>query len=138
MIKNKKKTTKAKRKVVRCKKKKTAKKKTTKKKTTKKKVRKKKLKKSKRKRRKKVSMEDIYSIINKVQLGKKRVTFATSITESPTIENNIKDAELKYNKREMKTQVVFTIYPNDEKYEEDLFHFDITDDEIPEIGQIFG
>ena len=139
MIKTKnKKTSKAKNKVVKSKKK-TTKKKTTKKKATKKKTTKKRVVK-KRPRRKKILMEDIYAIINKVQFGKKRVTFVTELTEAPTIENNIKDVDLKYDKIEMKTQVVFTVHPNDQKYEDemDTMHFDIMDDEIPDIGQIFG
>ena len=111
-----------------------------KKKTAKKKIVKKKFSKKKRKRRKKISMEDIYSIINKVQFGKKRITFVTDLTEAPIIENNIDDVGLEYKKVEMKTQVVFTIYPNDQKYDDemDTLHFEIMDDEIPDIGQIFG
>ncbi len=111
-----------------------------KKKTAKKKIVKKKFSKKKRKRRKKISMEDIYSIINKVQFGKKRITFVTDLTEAPIIENNIDDVGLEYKKVEMKTQVVFTILPNDEKYEDEMdnLHFDIMDDEIPDIGKIFG
>ena len=160
MIKTKnKKTSKVKSKVVRCKnkkKKKTVKKKVVKKKTkkkavkkkiAKKKVVKKKTKKKKAvkktrkyKKRKKILMEDIYAIINKVQFGKKKITFVTELAEAPTIENNIRDVGLDYNKVEMKTQVVFTIHPNDEKYEDEMdnLHFDIMDDEIPDIGQIFG
>ncbi len=122
MKKNKKKiTTKVKKKVVKYKKKK----------ATKKKVK-------KRKRKKKILMEDIYSIINKVQISRKKTTFATKIADSPIIENNIKDVDLKYDKIEMKTQVVFTLYPNDIKYEEDILQLEIMDDEFPDIGQIFG
>ena len=85
-------------------------------------------------------MEDIYAIINKVQFDKKKITFVTDLIEAPTIENNIKNVELKYDKIDMKTQVVFTIHPNDQKYEDEMdsMHFDIMDDEIPDIGQIFG
>jgi hypothetical protein len=150
MIKTKnKKTLKVKRKKLISKGKKKAVKKKTKKKTvkngavkkktvTKKKLVKKKTK--KRVKRKKILMEDIYAIINKVQFRKKKITFVTELTEAPTIENNIKDVGLDYKKVEMKTQVVFTILPNDEKYEDEMdnIHFDIMDDEIPDIGQIFG
>lgn len=141
MIKTKnKKTSKVKSKVVRCKKKKKVVKK--KKKTVKKKTKKKKAVKKTRKykKKKRILMEDIYAIINKVQFGKKKIIFVTDLEEAPTIENNIRDVGLDYNKVEMKTQVVFTIHPNDEKYEDemDILHFDIMDDEIPDIGQIFG
>ena len=138
-----KKATKVKKKVVKSKNKKTVKKKSSKRKTlTKKKktltktVKKKKT--VKRKKRKKICMEDIYSILNKVQFGKKNVTFSTDLIDAPTIENNIKDSELKYNKVEMKTQVVFTLYPDENRNEEDILCLEMMDDEIPDIEQIFG
>lgn len=128
-----------------------SKKTTTKKKKTKKKARvvksKKKIVKSvrkysrrkTRKRKKKVVMEDIYTILNKVQIGKKRVTFATYIVDAPTIENNIRDVGLSYKKAEMKTQIVFTIFPNEIEYGDDqVLPLEIMDDEIPDMGQIFG
>jgi len=84
-------------------------------------------------------MDDIYAILNKVQLTKRQITFASNITESPTIENNIKDAGLPYKKTEMKTQVVFTISPNDVEYgDEGVLLLEIMDDEIPDIDKIFG
>lgn len=84
-------------------------------------------------------MEDIYSILNKVQTGKKRVIFASYIMDAPTIENNIRDVGLTYKKVEMKTQVVFTVYPNNIQYDdEDMIKLEIMDDEIPDIDQIFG
>ena len=128
-----------KKKVVKRKKKKAVKKVVKKKKATKKKkkvVKKKKTK--KRKRKKKIFMQDIYAIINKVQFGKKRVVFATTLDEAPVMENNFKDVELKYDKVEMKTQVVFTLYPSDIQYEQDLLELETLDDEIPDIDQIFG
>ncbi len=161
MKKVKKKTSKVKKKTVKLKKvakKKTVKKKTVKKKAVKKRAVKKKIVKKKkavkrktakkkkaknvkkrRRRKKKISMEDIYSILNKVQIGKKKVTFASYLDDAPTIENNIKDVELKYKKVEMRTQVVFTVYPNDTQYEDDhMLKLEILDDEIPDIDQIFG
>ena len=92
----------------------------------------------KRKKRKRISMEDIYSIINRVQFGKKKIIFSTDLTEAPTIENTVKDAELKYNKVEMKTQAVFTLYPSENRYEEDLLCLEMLDDEIHDVEQIFG
>lgn len=145
--KKRKKAVKVKKKIVKSRKKskkKAVKKRLLEKKATKKKVRRKKKvalkrKKKKRQRRKKISMEDIYVILNKVQIGKKKITFASSIDDAPTIENTIRDVELRYNKIEMKTQVVFTIYPGENDYEEeDIMILEIMDDEIPEIGQIFG
>jgi uncharacterized protein (DUF2225 family) len=102
-------------------------------------VKSKKIKKKTRNRKKKIQMGDIYSIINKVQICKKEITFATSLTDAPTIENNIKDVGLHYKKTEMKTQVVFTILPNDTQYEDEhMLKLEILDDEIPDLDQIFG
>lgn len=129
-------TKKVKRKKVQLKKK-VAKKTTTKKKTTrKKKTIKKKV--VKRKRKKKITMDDVYKILNKVQIGKKKITFAMFVDESDTAENIIKDVELKYDKAVMKTQTVFTIYPRDKDEELDILDVDYLEDEIPEEGQIFG
>lgn len=151
MKKTKKRTTKVKKKVVRLKKKKAVKKKTVKKKikrrvsklkkTVKRTAKKKRAKNAKktRRRKKKISMEDIYSILNKVQIGKKKVIFASHMVDAPTIENNIKDVDLVYRKVEMKTQVVFTVYPNNTQYDEDhMIKLEIMDDEIPDVDQIFG
>jgi hypothetical protein len=141
MIKVKKKTVKVKKKTVKYKKKtakKKAVKKTTKKKTVKKKAVKKKTTK-KRKRKKKILMEDIYVILNKVQISKKKIIFVTELNDAPTIENNIRDIDLRYKKVEMKTQVVFTVYPNGTDYGDDcMLKLEILDDEIPDIDQIFG
>ena len=129
-------------------KKKATKKKKVSKKTTKKKLVKKKTKqkknvkrKVKRKRKTKISMEDIYSIINKVQLNRKKKIFTTDIILAPTIENIIKDQEIKYKKIEQKTQVVFTLYPSeqcfDDKLNEELMEIDFLEDEISDPEQIF-
>ena len=38
----------------------------------------------------------------------------------------------------MKTQAVFTVYPNENDDELDILDIEYLDDEIPEEGQIFG
>jgi hypothetical protein len=90
-------------------------------------------------RKHKVSMEDLYSIINKIQLGNKEYTFYTTVDESFIVENTVKDVELRYKKDVMKTQVVFTIYPPEHKPEDVniVEHIELMDDEIPDINQIF-
>jgi len=121
-------------------KKKVVKKKVVKKKVVKKKVVKKKVVK-KRKRRKKFFMKDLYPILNKVQLKRKPVTFVTETIEAAIVENTIKDLGLIYSKRDMKTQVEFTVKPNKDDIfdrEEDMLDdLEYLDDEIPEIDQIF-
>ena len=131
-----------KKKVIKRKKKKVVKKKKrNKRKINKKKVvRKKRKSKKKRKRRKKFLMKDLYPILNKVQLKRKTITFVTELIEAAIVENTIKDLELVYSKKEMKTQVEFTVRPNKEnifKNEEELLDIEYLDDEIPELDQIF-
>jgi anaerobic ribonucleoside-triphosphate reductase len=93
----------------------------------------------KRRRKRKIKMDDIYKILNKVQINKKPNTFATSFEESDTIENVIKDALLEYKKTVMVTQVVFNVYPNKNLPEpEDILQIEYLDDEVPQSGQIFG
>ena len=120
--------------------KKTKKKKTNKKKVVKNKKKRKSKKKKRRKKRKKFLMKDLYPILNKVQLKRKTVTFVTELIEAAIVENTIKDLELVYSKKEMKTQVEFTVKPNKEnifKDEEELLDIEYLDDEIPELDQIF-
>lgn len=89
--------------------------------------------------KKKIAMDELYSIINKVQLGRKKITFATDIIDAIPIEHTIQDAEVEYDKVQMKTQVVFTLRPSSEpKYEDNILdHIDIMEDEIPDLNQIF-
>ena len=117
-------------------KKKTTKKKIVKKRATKKKTAKKKV--VKRKRKKKITMDDVYKILNKVQIERKKMIFAMFEEDSSIAENIIRDVGLRYNKDVMKTQVVFTIFPNEEDDELDILDIDYLEDEIPEEGQIFG
>lgn len=121
------------------KKKKTTKKKLVKKKkiTKKKLVKKKVLKKKKRVKRKKISMEDFYRILNRVQINKKEASFATNIIEADMVENIIKDVGIKYVKIDMKTQTVFTLFPKEEDDDCFITDIDYLDDEIAEEGQIF-
>lgn len=93
----------------------------------------------KKDRKKKVGMDELYSIINKVQIGRKKVVFACDFVDAATIEHTIKDAEIKYTKVEMKTQVVFSLTPdNSTKYEDAILdQIEILEDEIPDDTQIF-
>lgn len=96
------------------------------------------VKKNKRKRKDKIGIDDVHKKINKVQVQKKTIVFATNIEESPTIENIIKDANVEYKKDTMKTQVVFTMLPSEDTNDLHLLDIDFLSDEIPEEGQIFG
>jgi len=94
-------------------------------------------KKVKRKRKKKMTIDDLYKIINKVQSKRKPITFITELIEASTMENIIKDTIDKYDKKIMVTQVMFTLYPNPEDNYDDMLKVEYMDDEIIEEGQIF-
>jgi hypothetical protein len=92
-------------------------------------------------KRGRVSMEDLYLIFNKAQLGGKKITFTIALSECPTVENMIRDAEIKYEKVEMKTQAVFTLFPSEKEIVDEavLKHLEIyeDEDEDPNVGMLF-
>ncbi|GAF84694.1 unnamed protein product, partial [marine sediment metagenome] len=106
-------------------------------KKTKKKKRKKQVKKRKRRKRRKATMDDIYRILNKVQIDKKKVSFTVLISDADMIENVIKDLQLIYTRKNMKTQVNFLVAPQIDKEKFDFLELDYLDDEIPEEGKIW-
>lgn len=89
--------------------------------------------------RKKIVMEDLYSILNKVQMGGKKIIFAIELFECPVAENMIKDADIEYTKVEMKTQAVFTLFPKERKKIEDslLDNLERYEDECPDMDLLF-
>ena len=89
------------------------------------------------KRKKKATMEDIYKVINKVQLGSKPITFTVVNLEADTVENVVKDSVVRYHKIPMKTQTVFTLYPENKERSFEILDVEQLDDEIVEEGQIF-
>ena len=89
------------------------------------------------KRKKKATMEDIYKVINKVQLGSKPITFTVVNLEADTVENVVKDSVVRYHKISMKTQTVFTLYPENKERNFEILEVEQLDDEIVEEGQIF-
>ena len=91
----------------------------------------------KRHKKKKVTMEDIYKLINKAQLGSKSITFTVINLDADTVENIIKDSIAKYHKVSMKTQTIFTLYPEEKERAFEILEIEQLDDEIVEEGQIF-
>ena len=125
-------------------KKKIAKKKVAKKsktqKVSKKKASKKKAARKKTVRAKIIGMEEVYRLINRVQINSKEVTFAMRFDEASVADNVLKDIGLSYTKKELKTKVVFGISPSPEdrkEVEEFSINLDFLEDEILEEGQLF-
>ena len=82
-----------------------------------------------------ISMDEVYRLLNRVQINKKEVVFALSLGEAMIADNVIKDLGLEYTRRDLKKKVVFTIFPNPEDdIEESEFaiEIDFLQDEILE------
>ena len=120
------------------KKKKATKKKTTKNKATKKKVAKKvtKRKRSPRKR-KLIAIDDVYRIINKVQVSEKEAVFAVDKEHGPMVKNIIRDLELPCHVADRKEYTEFKLSPSEEKEEDVDLDTEFFDDEIVEEGFLF-
>jgi len=119
--------------------KKVAKKKVAKKSKTQK-ASKKKVARKKTVRAKIIGMEEVYRLINRVQINSKEVTFAMRFDEASVADNVLKDIGLSYTKKELKTKVVFGISPSPEdrkEVEEFSINLDFLEDEILEEGQLF-
>jgi hypothetical protein len=89
-----------------------------------------------------VEIDQIYKIINKVQLTRENANFIVRELDCHIVENILKDAEIRYTK-EATTESVgkclrYFIEPAPErKIEKDFEDFDIFPDEIIEDGQVF-
>jgi hypothetical protein len=87
-----------------------------------------------------LSMDEVYRLINRVQINKKEVCFWLSPEDAVIAHNVLKDVGLKYDVKELKTRTSFTIFPNPEDVvDEEATDIDIEffEDEIPEEGSIF-
>lgn len=89
------------------------------------KVKKKTLKKSIKVRRKRqsttiVSTDDIYRLINRVQINKKKVTFCLSMEESQVGKNVLDDLNVKYRIVELRKCIRFFLSPSKDVAEEEI------------------
>lgn len=85
-----------------------------------------------------VTMDDVYRLLNRVQMSKKQVVFCVSPADAITTENVIKDISLVYDKKELKTRTNFTIFPNEADLgDEKEIDTEFLQDEVAEDGYIF-
>ena len=84
-------------------------------------------------------MEEIYRMLNKVQISRKDIKFSVEEEEAATVQNVINDLELPHQRQNLKTKVVFIVKPGKEIEEDEEIEFDMDyfDDEILEDGQLF-
>ena len=87
-----------------------------------------------------ISMDEVYRLINRVQMNKKEVHFWLSPEDSVVARNVIRDLDLKFEVKELKSRICFTIFPNEgdaiDEAASDI-DLDFFEDEIPEEGSIF-
>ena len=84
-----------------------------------------------------ITMEDVYRLMNRVQIDRKEVSFALSPDDAITADNLLRDADLEYNKKSISKRIVFTIFSPPEKDDKDEeIDFDMSffvDDDPPEM-----
>lgn len=70
----------------------------------------------------KIEMEDLYRLINRVQVAKKEVTFCVTDSNVSVVENVIKDIGLDFKRTKHGSDVVFQIFPSPVEEEPDDFN----------------
>jgi hypothetical protein len=82
-------------------------------------------------------IDDLFSIINTVQVDKAMISILISNNELlPIIRNLINDADIEYKERIMKRSCIIKLYPPKDNDNIDL-HVQELDDEFLEEGQLF-
>lgn len=90
-----------------------------------------------------ISTEDIYPIINYVQMAREKISFVANHSDSITIETLIKDTNIPFTKKELRKGVRFYLgVPPERGFPDERFSFDDDEDddyldELIEEGQCF-
>lgn len=85
-----------------------------------------------------VEIEQVYKIVNKVQLNREPADFIVSELDSDVTANILRDSHIPYKNKKLDKCVQFFIDPPPErKIDKDFEDFEIFPDEIIEDGQIF-
>jgi hypothetical protein len=88
-----------------------------------------------------IDLEQLYKIINKVQIERETCEFIAKALDAPTFENILKNAELPYVSSASKVEkgcIAYVVSPGKERLiEEDTEEIEDFPDEILEDGQIF-
>lgn len=95
--------------------------------------------KKKRKKKKKNPLEQLYAALYQAQIGNEGATYVSDTEEVPTVENIIKDSNVKFEKRFEKNKVIYVLFPQEREKIEDLLldHLDIYEDEKPDGDYLF-
>lgn len=87
-------------------------------------------------------IEQIYKIINKIQITREKGKFAVTQDDSIMIDNILKDLELPSKKKKIKNKQFgvcyeYTVSPGKEPEQEEIHSVEDLPDEILENGQVF-
>ena len=85
-----------------------------------------------------IDIEDVYRILNKVQVSKKEATFSVLAELHLVVKNILNDAGLEFKSKENKTKTLFIIFPTWVESEDDDLALEFFEDEILEEDQLFG
>lgn len=87
-----------------------------------------------------IDIEDVYRILNKVQVSKKEATFSVLADLYLVVKNILKDVGLEFKSKEnkAKTKTLFIVYPTWVESEDDDLTLEFFEDEILEEDQLFG
>lgn len=91
----------------------------------------------KKRSKKLLVIDDVYRLLNKVQIADKEVNFSVSHDIVSTVQNIIKDLQLPVTEIIKKTYVTFIVSPSQEKKEETKIDIDFFEDELLEEGFLF-
>jgi hypothetical protein len=79
-----------------------------------------------------LDMDDLYKILNKVQIDNEEQIFELNdFSLIPQVENIIKDSTLRFKKNIKKSKVIFSISPGEHEFCKEI-ELDILEDEIPD------
>lgn len=74
-------------------------------------------------------MDDLFKVLNKIQLNKKEVRILIkNETVKETIENILKDLNLEFKKLSYVTKLVYRIYPNNTDFDKDITEEDFSEE----------
>jgi hypothetical protein len=86
-----------------------------------------------------VAVDDVYKIINRIQITREAADFIVCIIDSFVVDNILKDADLQFTKTQSKDSFHYKITPPPEptSVRKEFSDFEEFPDEIIEDGQIF-
>lgn len=77
-----------------------------------------------------IDIDDVYRLVNRVQVNKKSVRFSVELNAASCVENILKDLQIDYTRIDFKTKTRFSLTPNTSEETVVDIDIDFFDDEI--------